>query len=268
MCPNKVAIYCRLSRDDGSVDESQSIQSQKAILTEYAIKHNFEIVDVYVDDGYSGTDFNRPSFLRMLNDIELNRINIVITKDLSRLGRNYIQTGYYTEEYFPKHNVRYIAINDNFDTEKEESNDFAPFKNIINEWYAKDISKKIRFTLDNKAKNGEPRNTVFPIFGYTYNERYERVIDPETAKIVQLIFHKYDELGSSLKVARYLTQNKVKLPCYYNAIKYNYNKDKVLARTEEELTNWKPTAVRSILENIQYTGTIPDLELANILLTL
>ena len=118
MSPNKVAIYCRLSRDDGSIDESQSIQSQKAILTEYAIKHNFEIVDVYVDDGYSGTDFNRPSFLRMLNDIELNRINIVITKDLSRLGRNYIQTGYYTEEYFPNHNVRYIAINDNFDTEK------------------------------------------------------------------------------------------------------------------------------------------------------
>ena len=141
MSPNRVAIYCRLSRDDGSVDESQSIQSQKAILTEYAIKHNYEIVDVYVDDGYSGTDFNRPSFLRMLNDIESKRVNIVITKDLSRLGRNYIQTGYYTEEYFPNHNVRYIAINDNFDTEKEESNDFAPFKNIINEWYAKDISK-------------------------------------------------------------------------------------------------------------------------------
>ena len=174
MSQNRVAIYCRLSRDDGNVDESQSIQSQKAILTEYAIKNNFVIHDIYIDDGYSGTDFNRPSFLRMLEDIEHNKINIVITKDLSRLGRNYIQTGYYTEDYFPKHNVRYIAINDSFDTEKEETTDFAPFKNIINEWYAKDISKKIRFTLDNKAKNGEAKNTVFPIFGYTYNESYER----------------------------------------------------------------------------------------------
>ena len=116
MSQSRVAIYCRLSRDDGNVDESQSIQSQKAILTEYAIKNNFVIHDIYIDDGYSGTDFNRPSFLRMLEDIEHNKIHIVITKDLSRLGRNYIQTGYYTEDYFPKHNVRYIAINDSFDT--------------------------------------------------------------------------------------------------------------------------------------------------------
>lgn len=255
MSQNRVAIYCRLSRDDGNVDESQSIQSQKAILTEYAIKNNFVIHDIYIDDGYSGTDFNRPSFLRMLEDIEHNKINIVITKDLSRLGRNYIQTGYYTEDYFPKHNVRYIAINDSFDTEKEETTDFAPFKNIINEWYAKDISKKIRFTLDNKAKNGEARNTVFPIFGYTYNESYERVICPETGPIVQLIFKKYLEYGSSSKVAKYLKENKIKLPCYYNAIKYNYNKEYVLSRSEDELTNWRPHGVRCILENIEYTGT-------------
>ena len=255
MSPNRVAIYCRLSRDDGSVDESQSIQSQKAILTEYAIKHNYEIVDVYVDDGYSGTDFNRPSFLRMLNDIESKRVNIVITKDLSRLGRNYIQTGYYTEEYFPNHNVRYIAINDNFDTEKEESNDFAPFKNIINEWYAKDISKKIRFTLDNKAKNGVPKNTVFPLFGYKYNEKYERILDPETAPIVQTIFKKYLEYGSSVKVARYLKENKIKVPSYYNAIKYNYKKGKVLSKSEDELINWLPSTIRDILENVEYTGT-------------
>ena len=153
------AIYCRLSREDGN-EESQSIQSQKEILTEYVKKQGWNLVDYYIDDGYSGTDFNRPSFQRLLRDIELGKIGIVITKDLSRLGRNYIQAGYYTEEYFPLHNIRYIALNDAYDTFNEDANDFAPFKNIINEWYAKDISKKIRFTLDNKAKNGEPRNTV------------------------------------------------------------------------------------------------------------
>ena len=251
----RTAVYCRLSRDDGNLDESQSIQSQKEILVNYVHEQNWQLYDIYIDDGYSGTNFDRPDFQRLINDIELGRINIVITKDLSRFGRNYIQTGHYTEEYFPKMGVRFIALNDGYDTANESSNEFAPFKNIINEWYAKDISKKIRFTLDNKAKNGEPRNTVFPIFGYTYNEKYERIPDPETGAIVKLIFKKYLELGSSVKVAKYLTENKVKLPCYYNAIKYNYNKNYVLSRTEEELTYWRPHSVRTILENIQYTGT-------------
>ncbi len=249
-----VAIYCRLSREDGN-EESQSIQSQKEILTKYVNEQDWNIIDYYIDDGYSGTNFDRPSFQRLLNDIEVGRINIVITKDLSRLGRNYIQTGYYTEEYFPSHNIRYIALNDNFDTLKDENNDFVPFKNIINEWYAKDISKKIRFTLDNKAKNGEPRNTVFPIFGYAYNENFERIPDPETAPIVQFIFKEYAKAGSSVKVARLLTSNKVKLPCYYNAVKYNYNKEKVLSKSEEELYTWEPNNVRDILEKNDYIGT-------------
>ena len=107
------AIYCRLSRDDGT-EESQSIQSQKEILKEYVDKQGWNLVDYYIDDGYSGTNFNRPSFQRLINDIELGKIHIVITKDLSRLGRNYIQTGYYTEEYFPSKNIRYIAVNDRF----------------------------------------------------------------------------------------------------------------------------------------------------------
>ena len=183
----RTAVYCRLSKDDGNVDESQSIQSQKEILVNYVHEQNWQLYDIYIDDGYSGTNFNRPDFQRLINDIELGRIHIVLTKDLSRFGRNYVQTGYYTEEYFPNKGVRFIALNDGFDTANENSNEFAPFKNIINEWYAKDISKKIRFTLDNKAKNGEPRNTVFPIFGYSYNEKYERVPDPETGPIVKMI---------------------------------------------------------------------------------
>ena len=110
------ALYCRLSLDDGSVGESGSIQTQKIILEEYAKMHGFKIYDVYVDDGYSGLNFNRPGFQRMIQDIQAGKINLVITKDLSRLGRNYVQSGYYTETYFPEHNVRYIAILDNIDT--------------------------------------------------------------------------------------------------------------------------------------------------------
>ena len=242
----RVAIYCRLSREDGN-EESQSISSQKEILTDYVTKQGWNIVDIYIDDGFSGTNFERPDFKRLLVDIEIGKIDIVITKDLSRLGRNYIQTGYYTEEFFPEHNVRYIALNDGFDTSQEETTDFAPFKNIINEWYAKDISKKIRFTLDNKAKNGDPRNTVFPIFGYAYNENYERIPDPETAPIVQLIYKKYVEMGSSVKVARYLKEQKIKIPRYYNAIKYNYNKKKVLEMSEDELTTWRPDGIRELI---------------------
>lgn len=249
----RVAIYCRLSREDGN-EESQSISSQKEILTDYVTKQGWNIVDIYIDDGFSGTNFERPDFKRLLVDIEIGKIDIVITKDLSRLGRNYIQTGYYTEEFFPEHNVRYIALNDGFDTSQEETTDFAPFKNIINEWYAKDISKKIRFTLDNKAKNGDPRNTVFPIFGYAYNENYERIPDPETAPIVQLIYKKYVEMGSSVKVARYLKEQKIKIPRYYNAIKYNYNKKKVLEMSEDELTTWRPDGIRELIEREEYLG--------------
>ena len=249
----RAAIYCRLSKEDGN-EESQSIQSQKEIITDYVVEHDWIIAGYYIDDGYSGTNFERPDFKRLLGDIEIGLIDAVITKDLSRLGRNYIQTGYYTEEYFPEHNIRYIAINDNFDTSKEDGNDFVPFKNIINEWYAKDISKKIRFTLDNKAKNGEPRNTVFPIFGYTYNSAYERIPDPETAPIVQTIYKKYVEFGSSVKVARYLKAQNIKIPRYYNAIKYGYNKKKVLEMSEDELTEWRPDGVREIIEKEEYLG--------------
>lgn len=249
------AIYCRLSRDDGNVDESQSIQSQKEVLTNYVTEQGWNLIDYYIDDGYSGTDFNRPSFQRLLKDIEAGRINIVVTKDLSRLGRNYIQTGYYTEEYFPSHEVRYIAVNDSFDTFNEDNNDFVPFKNIINEWYAKDISKKIRFTLDNKAKSGEPRNTVFPIFGYAYNENYERIPDPETAPIVKMIFEEYVRLGSSTKVAKLLKEKRIKIPSYYNAVKYGYNKKKVMQYSEEKLITWMPDVIRDILMRNDYLGT-------------
>jgi len=249
-----VGIYCRLSQEDGN-DESQSIKAQKEILLAYVQKQNWSVVDIYADDGYSGTTFNRPEFNRLIRDIELQKINLVLTKDLSRLGRNYIQAGYYTEEYFPLHNVRYIALNDNLDTIDEDSCDFMPLKNIINEWYAKDISKKIRFTLDGKAKNGEPKNTVFPIFGYSYNELFERVPDPETANIVKLIFKKFIEYASSSRVAKYLQEQGIYIPRFYNAVKYGYNRAKILGQPKESHTAWTPNMVRDIIIKEEYLGT-------------
>lgn len=247
-------IYCRLSREDGN-DESQSISSQKEVLTKYVEDQGWTITDIYIDDGYSGTDFDRPAFKRLINDIKVGRINLVVTKDLSRLGRNYIQTGYYTEEFFPDYDVRYIALNDGYDSIKDEGNEFIPFKNIINEWYAKDISKKIRFTLDSKAKSGEPKRTAFPVFGYMYNEANERVPDPELAPIVKFIFEEYLKTASSTKVTRILKEKKIKIPSYYNAIKYGYDKENVLAKTEEELITWHIAVVKAILHNNAYTGT-------------
>ena len=249
----RVAIYMRLSREDGN-EESQSIQSQRDVLRSYVEKQGWTIVDEYADDGYSGTNFERPNFKRLIEDIELGRVDLVITKDLSRLGRNYIQVGYYTEEYFPEKNVRYIALNDNYDSEDGDGDDFIPFRNVINEWYAKDISKKIRFTLDSKSRNGEPRNTVFPIFGYAYNEIYERIPDSETAPIVQLIYRKFVELVSTNKVAKYLKSEGIRTPQYYNAIKHNYNKKKVLSMPEEQWCNWTGSKVRDILIREEYLG--------------
>ena len=250
----RVGIYCRLSQEDGN-EESQSIKTQKDIILDYVTKEGWHVVDIYADDGYTGTSFNRPEFYRMLKDIEMQKINLVITKDLSRLGRNYIYAGYYIEDYFPAHNVRYIAINDAFDSMDEDSCDFMPLKNFINEWYAKDISKKIRFTLDGKAKNGEPRNTVFPIFGYAYNERFERVPDPETAEIVRLIYRKYIEYASSSRVAKYLQTEGIYIPRFYNAVKYGYNKVKILSMPEETQTAWTSGMVRDIIIKDAYLGT-------------
>jgi len=247
-----VGIYCRLSKEDSN-EESQSIHSQKEFLTKYILEKNWQLYKVYIDDGYSGTNFERPGFKQMIKDIKERKITIVITKDLSRLGRNYVQTGYYLEEFFPENNIRFIAVNDNYDS-CVESNDVVPFKNIINEWYAKDISKKVRFTLDNKAKNGVPRNTVFPLFGYTYNEQFERIPDLETSEIVKFIFHEFIRSRSTAKVAKVLKERKIKVPMYYNAMKYNYNKEKFLSLPEEEWINWNSRKVRNILTQNEYLG--------------
>ena len=163
----KVGLYIRLSREDGDKEESSSITNQREILKRFVGENdNFVIVKEYVDDGWTGTNFNRPSFKELIKDIEAGIINTVITKDLSRLGRDYIDTGYYLQRYFPEHRVRYIALLDNIDTEEDAGmSDIAPFKSIINDMYVKDISKKIRSSLTERRKAGNFLGVTAP-YGY------------------------------------------------------------------------------------------------------
>ena len=147
----QVGIYCRLSRDDDRPGESMSIETQRSMLTEYCEKNKYTIFDIYIDDGFTGTNFYRENFQRLLNDIDAGSINMVLTKDLSRLGRDYIQMGYYTEIYFPSKSVRYVALNDGYDSDNS-TNDIAPFMNILNDMYARDISRKIKAAKYQRAK--------------------------------------------------------------------------------------------------------------------
>ena len=185
----KVGLYIRLSRDDGNI-ESDSIVSQRSLLNQYVKENNYIVVDEYVDDGYSGTNFDRPSFKRMMKDIELGKINMIITKDMSRLGRDYIGTGELIEKYFPNNNIRYIAINDGIDTFIDNTNnDIAPFKAIMNDFYAKDISKKIKSSLKAKMKDGKYVGGRAP-FGYTKDKdnKNQLIVDSEQAIVVKRIF--------------------------------------------------------------------------------
>lgn len=251
---NVCGIYCRLSKDDDNLGESQSIQYQKQVLLKYAQDNNWIIYDIYIDDGYSGTNFDRPGFNQMIEDVEKRRISIILTKDLSRIGRNYLKTGYFTEEYFPKNNIRFIAVNDNFDTKFDENNELVPFKNIINEWYARDVSKKIRFTFTNMQKSGVERKTAIPLYGYLFDENGKRHLDIETAPIVRYIFKRYLECQSSTTIAKELTQEKIYTPGYYSYYKNGYCRDKYFDYPEEKKTSWEKRMVYRILRKKEYLG--------------
>jgi len=160
-----VALYMRLSKDDGDKEESESITNQRKILKAFAKENNYQIYDEYIDDGYSGTNFNRPDFRRMIKDIKDGNVNMVITKNLARLGRDYIETGRYIETFFPEHNIRYIAILDDVDTYLDKNCDTVAFKNIMNDFYAKETSKNIKKTKNRKKQEGFYYITYAP-FGY------------------------------------------------------------------------------------------------------
>ena len=248
----RVGIYIRLSKEDEEKEkysESESVQNQRTLLMQYIKENKFNFVAEYVDDGVSGTSFDRPAFNKMIDDIEQGKINMVITKDLSRLGRNYVQSGYYTETYFPEHNVRYIAILDNIDTALDSANnDIAPFKSILNEMYAKDASKKINSVLQSKRNNGEYLGTA--PYGYKKDpeNKYHLVIDEEAAEVVRTVFRMFLEGYGTMQIADYLSEQKIPIPSDYN--KRNRGTKSI------SYGLWPQSTVRFILSNEVYTGTV------------
>ena len=208
------AIYCRLSRDDGTETESNSIGNQKKMLTQKAKELGLTNTKYYVDDGFTGTNFNRPAFQELLDDIEMGYISVVIVKDLSRLGRDYVSVGHYTDNYFPEHNVRFIAVNDMVDSDEGE-NEIAPFKNVMNEMYARDISRKVRSSHRLRGNAGEP--LAPPPYGYVKDPENKKkwIIDPDAAEVVQRIFRLCIEGNGNETIARILQDDKVLVPQAY-----------------------------------------------------
>ena len=210
-------MYIRLSREDGDKQESESISNQRKILQRYIKENYLTLIKEYIDDGVSGTTFNRPGFNELLQDIENKSINMVITKDLSRLGRDYIKTGEYIENYFPEKNIRYVAITDGIDTYIDSTNnDITPFKAIMNDMYAKDISKKIRSVYKEKQKQGEYLCSI-PAYGYKRHPTVKNklVIDEQVRNIVEKIFDMYANGHGSVEIVNFLNKNKYLSPTGY-----------------------------------------------------
>lgn len=240
---NRAALYMRLSKDDERTKESQSISTQRKMLRSYALENGFEIAGEYADDGYSGTTFDRPKFSEMIGDIEKGLIDIVIVKDLSRLGRDYIKSGYYTDIYFPENGIRFIAVNDGLDS-KYEDNDIAPFKNVINELYARDISRKIRSALKTKMKDGAYIGSFAP-YGYkkSNDNKNRLLIDAPAAENVREIFTLAAQNISPSEIADTLNRRKVSTPSKYCG--------RTLYTSRGE---WTSSMVCSILKNTVYLG--------------
>ena len=245
-------IYCRLSVEDENVSESESIQTQKAILTEYCDKHGFHIVDYYVDDGRTGTNFQRPEFQRMLEDIEAGKVNTVLCKDLSRFGRNYYEAGRYLDDYFVEKGVRFIAPGNNVDSAKGEYDLTVPFINMMNDYYARDISAKTRAAKEARAKQGMYMGSKAP-YGYVKDpeDKHKLIEDPEAAEVVRRMFNMAADGNGYNHIARTLQQEGVLNPYSYEAQRNpNYLKGRKLTVD----CRWHVTSVKSILTNPVYLG--------------
>ena len=242
-------MYIRLSREDGDKQESESISNQRKILQRYVKENNLNYIKEYVDDGISGTTFDRPSFNELLQDIENKTIDMVITKDLSRLGRDYIKTGFYLEDYFPKNSIRYVAITDGIDTYIDSTNnDITPFKAIMNDMYAKDISKKIRSVLKEKQQQGEYMCSI-PAYGYKRHPTIKNklIIDEQVKDVVEKIFDMYTNGHGSVEIVNYLNTNKYLSPTGYRktGIVQDYNKTSY---------DWNEVTLCNMLKNEVYIG--------------
>ena len=263
----KTAIYLRLSSEDGDKIESDSITNQKKLITQF-IKNNtdLKIVDYYVDDGYSGTDFNRPDFQRLLKDIKDGKINAVIVKDLSRFGRNYIEVGNYLEQIFPLYNLRFIAINDNVDSFKDPksiNNVIVPFKNLMNDEYARDISNKVKSSLTTMARNGEFTRGTAP-YGYMLdpNKKHHLVINNDEVQMVKKIFEMALNNDGKIKICKYLNNNKI---LCRKEVQRRKKYDISLNPDDDEIKyKWSTSSIGRMLQNEAYIGNLVQNKTGNI----
>ncbi|MGE4354764.1 MAG: recombinase family protein [Oscillospiraceae bacterium] len=246
----QAGLYIRLSKEDENEGPSESVNNQKSLLNEFVEEHRLSVYDTYIDDGWSGTSFDRPDFKRLIDDIEAKKVNMVITKDLSRLGRDYIMTGHYMERYFPENRVRYISLLDGIDTGVESTaNDITPFRAIMNDMYAKDISKKIKSVKHDKQHKG-----LFiggkPLYGYQKapDEKNKIVIDEEVAPIVRRIFNMALEGVSCRQIAARLNAEKVPTPATYAGLNQG--------RTGPYAGMWSSERISDMLQNETYIGNM------------
>ena len=245
------ALYCRLSCDDDLQGDSNSIRNQKMLLKQYADEHKLRNVKFYVDDGYSGSNFDRPDFQRMIRDIDEGKVSTVIVKDMSRFGRDHILVGYYTKYYFAEADVRFIAVYDQVDSETNPDDDITPFKNILNEMYAKDCSKKIKAVMKAKGNAGKHLATHPPL-GYKKdpNDKEKWVIDERGAETVREIFSLCMNGYGPTQIARILTERKIDTPVVY----FHKHGLPTPAKLREDSEIWDQKSVARILENVEYTG--------------
>ncbi len=245
------ALYCRLSSDDDLEGDSNSIKNQKLLLSDYAKENKFRNIRFYIDDGYSGSNFERPAFKRLLNDIENGEISTVIVKDMSRFGRDHILVGYYTKYYFPDADVRFIAIFDQMDTETNPDDDIIPFKNILNEMYAKDCSRKIKAVMRAKGNSGKHLTTIPPL-GYMKDpeDKEKWIVDEEGALIVKEIFNLCVKGYGPKQIARILTERGIETPSIY----LHRKKLPCSVKIKQDAEIWDYTTIVGILENEEYLG--------------
>jgi site-specific DNA recombinase len=253
----RVGIYCRLSKDDGTDNESASIATQKSILTEYVKKQGWHLTKTYVDDGYSGTNFQRPNFQNMVKDIENGLINCVITKDLSRLGRNYLDCGLYLEVFFPEHNVRYIAVNDGVDTLNKSAMDITPFRNILNEMYSADVSVKIKSAYRARFNQGKFMGTSAP-YGYVKDpaDHNHLLIDDKVAHVVREIFDLALAGNGIAKIRKYLNTQHILRPAAYAVERGETGYERHFEDNEDNRYIWSENSVRQILRSPIYAGNL------------
>ena len=246
------ALYCRLSRDDGKEGESNSIKNQKRMLAKYAKEHGFQNIKFYEDDGFTGTNFNRPDMQRLLDDVEMGYISTIIVKDMSRFGREYLQVGYYTEQYFPEKDVRFIAVNDGVDS-NDDDNDFTPIRNVINELYAKDISRKVRSAHRTRGSLGEP--LAQPPYGYMKDPKNKKkwIIDHEAAAVVRDVFKMCLEGKGNETIARILQERQVLIPMAYWQSKGLPRGGKI---KQPNPYKWCKSTVAKILAQQEYCGDV------------